>query len=62
MRSTLLTLSHRKSLGDLATRVPVTRPMVRRFISGESFEEALPAIRPCTSREWGPRSTSWASR
>ena len=45
MRSTLLTLSHRKSLGDLATRVPVTRPMVRRFISGESFEEALPAIR-----------------
>ena len=45
MRSTLLTLSHRKSLGRLATRVPITRPMVRRFISGESFDEALPAIR-----------------
>jgi proline dehydrogenase len=45
LRSTLLTLSHRKSLGNLATRVPVTRPMVRRFISGETFEEALPAIR-----------------
>jgi proline dehydrogenase len=44
MRSTLLTLSHRKSLGRLATRVPITRPMVRRFISGESFDEALPAI------------------
>jgi proline dehydrogenase len=44
MRSTLLTLSHRKSLGRLATRVPVTRPMVRRFISGETLEEALPAI------------------
>jgi proline dehydrogenase len=44
MRSTLLTLSHRKSLGDLATRVPVTRPMVRRFIVGETFEEALPGI------------------
>jgi proline dehydrogenase len=44
MRSTLLTLSHRKSLGNLATRVPVTRPMVRRFICGESFEEALPSI------------------
>lgn len=45
MRSTLLTLSHRKALGDLATRVPVTRPMVRRFIVGETFEEALPGIR-----------------
>ena len=45
MRSTLLSLSHRRSLGRLATRVPVTRPMVRRFISGESLEEALPAIR-----------------
>jgi proline dehydrogenase len=45
MRSTLLTLSHRKSLGRLATRVPVTRPMVRRFISGETLDEALPAIR-----------------
>ncbi len=45
MRSTLLTLSHRRSLGRLATRVPVTRPMVRRFISGETLDEALPAIR-----------------
>jgi proline dehydrogenase len=44
MRSTLLTLSHRKSLGRLATRVPITRPMVRRFISGETLEEAMPAI------------------
>jgi len=45
MRSTLLALSHRKSLGRLATRVPVTRPMVRRFICGETLDEALPAIR-----------------
>lgn len=45
MRSTLLTLSHRKSLGRLATGVPVTRPMVRRFIAGETLDEALPAIR-----------------
>jgi proline dehydrogenase len=44
MRSTLLTLSHRRSLGQLATRMPVTRPMVRRFISGETLDEALPAI------------------
>jgi proline dehydrogenase len=53
MRSTLLTLSHRKSLGDLATRVPVTRPMVRRFICGESFEEALPAIRALHEQRMG---------
>ena len=44
MRSVLLTLSHRKSLGRLATRLPVTRPMVRRFVAGESMDEALPAI------------------
>jgi proline dehydrogenase len=45
MRSTLLTLSHRKSLGRLATQVPITRPMVRRFICGETLDEALPSIR-----------------
>jgi len=45
MRSTLLTLAHRKSLGRMATRVPVTRPMVRRFICAETLDEALPAIR-----------------
>jgi proline dehydrogenase len=44
MRSTLLTLSHQRWLGRLATRVPITRPMVRRFISGETLDEALPAI------------------
>ena len=44
MRSTLLTLSHRRALGRLATRIPVTRPMVRRFVAGESLDEVLPAI------------------
>jgi proline dehydrogenase len=44
MRSTLLVLSHRRWLGRLATRVPITRPMVRRFICGETLDEALPAI------------------
>ena len=44
MRSTLLALSRRRSLGRLATRVPITRPMVRRFICGETLEEAIPAI------------------
>jgi proline dehydrogenase len=44
MRSALLALSHRKALGRLATRLPVTRPMVRRFVAGETMDEALPAI------------------
>ena len=44
MRSALLTLSHRRSLGRLATRIPITRPMVGRFVAGESLAEALPAI------------------
>ena len=44
MRSVLLTLSHRKAIGRLATRIPVTRPLVRRFVAGESMDEAMPAI------------------
>jgi proline dehydrogenase len=44
MRTTLLSLSHRRSLGSLATKIPVTRPMVRRFVAGESLDEVLPAI------------------
>ncbi len=45
LRSTLLMLAHRRALGRMATRVPVTRPMVRRFVCAESLDEALPAIR-----------------
>ncbi|MCJ7710535.1 MAG: proline dehydrogenase family protein [Chloroflexi bacterium] len=44
MRTALLALSRRKSLGRLATRVPVTRPMVRRFVAGDTLEEVMPAI------------------
>jgi proline dehydrogenase len=44
MRSLLLSLSRRRSLGRLATRTPVTRTMVRRFVSGETLDEALPAL------------------
>ena len=45
MRSLLLVLSHRRFLGRLAVRLPFTRPMVARFIAGESLDEAMPAIR-----------------
>jgi proline dehydrogenase len=44
MRSTLLWLSRRRSLGRLATRLPVTRGMVARFVAGETLEEAIRAL------------------
>ncbi len=44
MRSSLLWLSRRRSLGRLATRLPVTRSMVARFVAGETLEEALAAL------------------
>ena len=44
MRAVLLALSHRRFIGRLATRLPFTRPMVARFIAGETLEAALPAL------------------
>jgi proline dehydrogenase len=45
MRTTLLWLSRRRSLGRLATRLPVTRSMVARFVAGETLDEAIVALR-----------------
>ena len=55
MRSVILSMAHRRWLGRLATRLPITRWMVRRFISGESLEEAFPAIEKL--RDAGLRTT-----
>lgn len=44
LRSLLLSLSNRRWLGRLATSVPVTRPMVARFVAGQTLEEALGAL------------------
>jgi proline dehydrogenase len=44
LRATFIWLSHRKALGRLSTRIPITRPMVRRFIAGESLAEVLPSL------------------
>jgi len=44
LRSFLLWLSRRRSLGRLATRLPVTRAMVARFVAGETLDEALAAL------------------
>jgi proline dehydrogenase len=44
MRSLLLTISHWRWLGRLATRLRFTRPMVARFIADESVAAAIPAL------------------
>jgi proline dehydrogenase len=44
MRTSLLWLSRRRSVGRLATRLPVTRSMVARFVAGETLEEAIAAL------------------
>lgn len=41
LRSILLTLSGQRWLGSLATRTPITRPMVGRFVAGQTLDEAL---------------------
>jgi proline dehydrogenase len=45
MRTLLIGMSHRRSLARLATRSPLTRPVVARFVAGETLDVALPAIR-----------------
>jgi proline dehydrogenase len=44
MRSLFISLSHRRSLARMAVRSPLTRPVVARFVAGETLEEALPAL------------------
>ncbi len=44
MRHVLLSLSRRRVLGRVATRVPLTRPMVGRFVAGEALDDALVAL------------------
>lgn len=44
LRSGLLTLSRRRSLGRIATRLPIARDMVARFVAGQTLDEALVAL------------------
>ncbi len=44
MRAVLLGLSHRRFIGRLATRLPLTRAMVSRFVAGETMAAAMPAL------------------
>jgi proline dehydrogenase len=44
MRSLFISLSHRQSLARVAVSSPLTRSVVKRFVAGETLEEALAAI------------------
>lgn len=44
LRALLLALSRRRSLGRLATGTSLTRPMVRRFVAGQTLDEALDVV------------------
>ena len=44
LRSLLLTMSRQRWLGRVATRSPITRGMVARFVAGQSLDEVLTAL------------------
>ncbi len=45
MRSVLIALSKNRTLRDLIVRVPVSRRMARRFVPGETLDDAVAAVR-----------------
>ncbi len=45
MRTALIALSRNKTLQDLIVQVPVSREMARRFVAGETLDEAIAAVR-----------------
>src|SRR5207248_5260405 len=47
LRSALLKLSANKKFGAWVTSNPAPRRMARRFVAGESLEEAIAAARRC---------------
>lgn len=45
LRTALIALSKSKGIQDLIVRIPISRKMSRRFISGETLEEAIAAVK-----------------
>ena len=43
-RAFFLWASHRRSLGRIATAIPITRRMVRRFVAGDNLADALTVL------------------
>ncbi len=55
LRVALIWISRRRALGRMATRLPITRRMVARFVAGETLEEAIAVCERL--REAGMRTT-----
>src|SRR5438046_9548756 len=49
LRTTLLKLSQRKSFANGVTSNGITRRMARRFVAGETLDEAIAAARECNN-------------
>jgi proline dehydrogenase len=45
VRSVLIAFSKNKTLQDLIVQVPISRQMARRFVAGETLEEAIAAVK-----------------
>ena len=45
MRTTLIALSKNKNLQDLIVQVPISRQLARRFVAGETLDEAIAAVK-----------------
>lgn len=45
MRTSLIALSRNRNLRDLIVRVPLARQMARRFVPGETLDDAIRAVR-----------------
>lgn len=45
MRTALIALSRNKTLQNLIVRIPISRKMARRFVAGETLEEAIEVVR-----------------
>ena len=45
MRTTLIALSKNKTLQDLLVRIPVSRQMARRFVPGETLDDAIAVVK-----------------
>src|ERR1700740_2905343 len=50
LRSTLLRLSESRGVAHWVTSNAATRRMARRFVAGETLDEAIVASRPCNSK------------
>ena len=50
LRQVLLWASRRRQIKRVITSAPVTRDVVRRFVAGETLDEAIIAARACNSQ------------